>query len=177
MPNTNRKLIVASEKLFQANNILTQFAKDHDIVTFNYDSQLSMKANAKAVYKKIIHLLEKSYDEIIFMGHKQDCNVLYELYDHKGIIFTAGVFVDYKKAPAYEPSQITQSHLFMESKVYSFSTSIERKRPVVYLTDHQSCPSLLGIRSKRLAQEIFGCIVYGVYDVNFLEGTPSSFLS
>ncbi len=176
MPNKNRKLIVASEKLFQPNNILTEFAIDHDIVTFSYNPQLSVRANSKAIYKKIIHLLEKNYDTVVFMGHGLDCNVLYELYDNKSLIFTAGVFVNFKQVQGYNPSQITQEHLFSESKIYSFTTGVNKKRPVNYLSSHQSIPTILGIRSKRLAQEIFGCVVYGAYGLDYLEGSPSSFV-
>lgn len=178
MPNkTKRKLIVGSEKLFVANNILEQFSIDHDILTFSYDHTLSVKSNTKALYKKMSPYLAKGYDKIVFMGHGLDCNVLYEMYDDKNFVFNAGIFVNYKKVNDYQISSITQEHLFMETKIYSFSTYGDKKRPLAYLTDHQSLKSILGnIRNKRLAQEIFGCVVYGAYQMNGLKGKPTAFI-
>lgn len=178
MPNkTKRKLIVASEKLFISNNILEQFSIDHDILTFSYNDNLNLRSNSKALYKLMKRHLEKGYDKIVFMGHGVDCNLLYELYDDKDMVFTAGVFVNYKKPQGEQVSDITQEHLFMETKIYSFSTYGDKKRPVAYLTDHQSLRTVFGnIRSKRLAQEIFGCIVYGAYQMNGLLGRPTAFI-
>jgi len=177
MPNkTNRKLIVGSEKLFLANNILEEFSIDHDILTFSYDKDLTLKANSKILYKALKTPLAKGYSKIVFMGHGLDCNLLYELYDDKGLVFDAGVFVNYKKDRNTEISLITQEHLNIETKIYSFSTFGDKKRPVAYLTDHQPLKTLFATtRSKRLAQEIFGCVVYGAYQMNGLKGKPTAF--
>jgi hypothetical protein len=179
MPNkTNRKLIVGSEKLFQPNNILEQFSIDHDVLTFSYNDNLSLKANSKVLYKVLRSYLAKGYDKLVFMGHGIDCNLLYELYDDKALKFDAGVFVNYKQSSDGEVSLITQEHLFMETKIYSFSTQGNEKRPVAYLTDHQSLRTAFRtIRSKRLAQEIYGCVVYGAYQMNGLKGKPTAFVS
>lgn len=179
MPNkTNRKLIVGSEKLFQPNHILEQFSLDHDVLTYSYNDNLTLKANSKVLYKLLKSHLAKGYDRLVFMGHEVDCNLLYELYDDKGLKFDAGVFINYKKTDDGEVSLITQEHLFMETKIYSFSTQGNEKRPVAYLTDHQSLRTVFGtIRSKRLAQEIYGCVVYGAYEMNSLYGEPTAFVS
>ena len=86
MPNkTNRKLIVGSEKLFQPNHILEQFSLDHDVLTYSYNDNLTLKANSKVLYKLLKSHLAKGYDRLVFMGHEVDCNLLYELYDDKGL--------------------------------------------------------------------------------------------
>ena len=179
MPNkTKRSLIVGSEKLFQANNIAYQFSKAHDIILFSYNNNISLKANSKALYRTIMtKLLEYKYENVTFMGHDIDCNILYGIYDDKGFIFTAGVFVNFKSVSETIPDHI-HDHLELEkAKVYNFVTKGNKKRPVKYLTDHQYIPSLFKtIRSKRLAQEIFGCVVYGAYKKDSLEGQPTRFL-
>ena len=169
MPNkTQRTLLVGSEKLFQANNILNQFSKEHDIYLYSYNENISLKANAKALYREILPLLRENYEQVVFMGYGSDCNLLYGLYDDKGLKFDAGVFVNY-----------LHEHLELDkAKIYSFVTKGNKKRPVEYLTDHQYVKSLFGtIRSKRLSQEIFGCVVYGAYNKDCLTGEPTLFLN
>jgi len=179
MPNkTKRSLIVGSEKLFQANNIAYQFSKAHDIILFSYNNNISLKANSKALYRTIMTKLSQyKYENVTFMGHDIDCNILYGIFDDKGFVFTAGVFVNYK--PVDQPiSYRLDDHLDLaQAKIYNFVTKGDKKRPVKYLTDHQYVHSLFGtIRSKRLAQEIFGCVVYGAYKKDSLEGKPTRFL-
>lgn len=178
MPNkTHRSLIVGSEKLFQANNILNQFSLGHDVYLFSYNENLSLKANAKALFRELIPHIRDNYEHITFMGHGVDCNVLYALYDDKNLKFDAGVFVNYK-TPEEVVSHHIHEHLELDkAKIYSFATKGNKKRPVEYLTDHQEINSLFGtIRSKRLAQEIFGCVVYGAYNKDYLTGEPTEFI-
>jgi hypothetical protein len=65
MPNKNTRLIIGSNKLFTYNNILTQFAYDHDIITYTYNEKLSLKANTKIVFKnikqKLIVMIKNNY--------------------------------------------------------------------------------------------------------------------
>ncbi len=179
MPNkTHRNLIVGSEKLFQANNILNQFSLQHDVYLFSYNENLSLKANAKALFRNLIPYLRDNYDNVIFMGHGIDCNVLYGLYDDKNLKFDAGVFINYQYCDDVVPSHIHEHLELDKAKIYSFVTKGNKKRPVEYLTDHQYVNSLFGtIRSKRLAQEIYGCVVYGAYNLNCLSGEPTEFIS
>lgn len=175
---TQRSLIVGSEKLFQANNILNQFAIGHDVYLFSYNENVSLKANAKALYKNLLPHLRSNYDHVTFMGHRVDCNLLYGLYDDKNLKFDAGVFVNYKRPDDVVASHVHE-HLELDgAKIYSFVTKGNKKRPVEYLTDHQYVKSLFGnTRSTKLAQEIFGCVVYGAYNVNGLVGEPTEFIS
>lgn len=179
MPNkTQRTLLVGSEKLFQANNILNQFSKEHDIYLCSYNENISLKANAKALYREILPLLRENYEQVVFMGYGSDCNLLYGLYDDKGLKFDAGVFVNYQHCDDSVPSHIHEHLELDKAKIYSFVTKGNKKRPVEYLTDHQYVKSLFGtIRSKRLSQEIFGCVVYGAYNKDCLTGEPTLFLN
>lgn len=179
MPNkTQRSLIVGSQTLFQANNILTEFAIGHDIYLFSYNDNLTLKANAKALYRELLPLLRQNYEHITFMGHGVDCNLLYGLYEDKNLKFDAGVFVNYK-AEKYGIESHIHEHLELDkAKIYSVVTKGNKKRPVEYLTSHQYVNSLFGtIRSKRLAQEIFGCVVYGAYNKDCLSGEPTAFIN
>jgi hypothetical protein len=178
MPNkTQRKLIVGSEKLFQPNNLLNQFGIGHDVYLFSYNENLSLKANSKALFREISHLLIQDYGHIVFMGHSVDCNILYGLYDDKNVKFDAGVFVNYKHCDDVIPRHIHEHLELDEAKIYSFVTKGNKKRPVEYLTDHQYVNSVFGnTRSKRLAQEIYGCVVYGAYSQDYLTGEPTAFI-
>jgi len=178
MPNkTNRSLIVGSQKLFQANNILTEFAIGHDVYLFSYDETLSLTANTKALFRDLLVYLRESYDHIVFMGYGVDCNILYGMCLDKNLYFDASVFVNYEEPYQMVPHRVHNLLAMKESKIYSFSTKGNEKRPVEYTTDHQYVKSLFGnIRSKRLAKEIFGCVVYGAYKQNYLSGQPTVFV-
>lgn len=177
MPNkTHRSLIVGSQKLFQANNILNQFPKGHDIYLFSYDETLPLSVNVKSLFRDLTIHLRENYDHIVFMGHGVDCNVLYGMCLDKNMYFDAGVFVNYKEPDEIVPHRVHNRLATEGSKIYSFATIGNKKRPVEYLTDHQEVNSLFGIRSKRLAQEIFGCVVYGAYGQNYLLGEPTEFI-
>jgi hypothetical protein len=176
MPNKNTRLIIGSNKLFTYNNILTQFAYDHDIITYTYNDKLSLKANTKIVYKNISYHIRQDYDSIVFMGTHVDSNLLYGLYDDKNLVFDAGVLVNYKTLSREgEVDLDTQWNISKETDIYTFNTNKkDTLPPVAHLKDHQYVPSILGnVRSRRLAMEIFGCVVYGTYNINGLEGANS----
>ena len=174
---TNRKLIVASEKLFISNSLLKEFMKDHDILTFNYDTSIDLEENSREVWKKFIMNLDYSYDKIVFMGHGVDCNIIYPLYRNKKLDFDAAVFVDYKNPdtllipPSYEEA-LRKSKV----KIYSFSTRNKKETPSAIIQSHQSLPWYHTTRSYRLAQEIYGCIVYDTYQENYLSGANSKLI-
>lgn len=178
MPNkTNRKLIVASEKLFISNSILNEFSKDHDILTFNYNPTLDLETNARAIWKRIKTHLDNSYERISFIAHGIDCNVIYSLFKDRNLDFDAAVFVDYQKPdtlgilPTYE-NALKNSKV----KIYSFSTRNKKETPLAIIQSHQSLPWYYTTRSRRLAQEIYGCIVYDAYQQNYLSGANSRFI-
>jgi hypothetical protein len=178
MPN-NKRLIIGSNKLFANNTIATEFAKAHDIITFEYDPQLTLKANTKELWKNISYHLRQDYVSVIFMAQGIESNLLYSLYEDKNLTFDAGVFVNYKTLP--EVGQIsleTQWEVFQKTKLYTFSTNKkDTLPPVAHLQDHQYVPTFFGTtRSKRLAKEMFGCVLYGGYQAMSLEETNSVFI-
>lgn len=170
MLNTNRKLLVASGTLFISPKILNQFSKDHDIVLFNYNPTIDLKQNARALFKSLQKHLDWGYDKYIFLGKGQDCTLCYALYEHKNMLFDAAVFVNYKELePISDDTKIT---LAKASKIFSYST--KKGGTPVEATNHQNLNTLFGTtRSKRLAQDIYGQIVYGVYNELYLDGKAS----
>lgn len=175
----NKRLIIGSNKLFNSNTIATQFAKAHDIVTFNYNPILSLRANTKELWKQISQHLRQDYDSVVFMGVGIEANLLYSLYKDKNYTFTAGVFVNYE--PSENVGQIdlaTQWEVYQKTKIYTFSTNKkDTLPPVAHLQDHQYIHTMFGtIRSKRLAQEMYGCVLYGAYQALGLEETNSVFI-
>lgn len=169
MPNnTNRKLIVAQQDLFYHSSILNQIPKDHDIYLFKYDNLLDVRSNSKAIYRNTVlpAFSNGGYSHLSFMAQNKACNVLYELYKDKQIEFGAGVFVNFN----FTNSEIDMSQ---KTKIYSFSTDGKEKRPT-HCEAHQSLKTIFhSTRSKRLGKEIAGCLTYGYYQENYLEGTPT----
>lgn len=165
--SNNRKLIVGSEKLFLSNQLATMFSKDHDILLFSYDDKLNPKDNSRMIWRTLSKMFAKEYDKIVFMGLGSDCNVLQNLYKDRGLAFDAGVLVNYTKI---DSESIVEKD--SAKKIWSFSN---KKRPEIVSYNHQSLPWYYTIRSKRLAQEIYGTIVYGVYDQTYLDGDVTEF--
>ena len=178
MLNTNRKLMIVSQTLIPSNKIFEEFKEDHDFYFFEYNPQLSLLSNCKRVYKDIKEYIMSDYQHIVFMGHGQDCNVLYGLYEDKNLVFDAGVFVNYE-SPTNEsvPHQVKDS-MSPETKIYSYSTHKKNlDQPIIGISIHQYVPTLLGgFNSKRLAQEIYGAVVYDTYSELFLQGPKSVFI-
>lgn len=176
MPN-NKRLIIATDKLFVHNAIATEFAKAHDILTFTYNPNMSLSQNTKVVWKNALYHVQQKYESMVFMGTGSNCNLLYSLYEDKNLEFDAGVFVNYK-----EPKDIInlklQEQVSKITDIYTFGTSKKNTLPpVAYVKDHQCVNTLFGTtRSKRLALEIYGCVVYGTYHANTLEETNSVFI-
>jgi hypothetical protein len=148
--------------------------KDHDILTFNYSTFMDLEENTREVWKKIKMNLDNPYEKIVFIAHGVDCNIIYPLYRNKKLDFDAAVFVDYKNPdtllvpPSYEEA-LKKSKV----KIYSFSTRNKKETPCAVIQSHQSLPWYYTIRSRRLAQEIYGCVVYDTYQENYLSGANS----
>lgn len=170
MLNTNRKLIVGSGELFISSKIMEQFSKDHTIVTFTYNPLISLKENSKIIFKKLQRHLDAGYDKYVFFGKGQDCNLYYALYEHKKMLFDAGVFVNFfPTTEKIKPETI--QFLKDNSKLFSYSTGKKNGHLPKEMTNHQIIKTpLRTTRSKKLAQDMYGQIVYGVYQENFLEG-------
>jgi hypothetical protein len=178
MPN-NKRLIIGSNKLFIHNTIANEFRKAHDIITYSYIPELSLKSNTKELWKDISYHVRQDYDSVVFMAQGFESNLLYSLYKDKGLTFTAGVFVNYK-APVDE-GQVdlgTQYEISQKTRIYTFSTNKkDTLPPVAHLQDHQYVPALFSTtRTKRLAQEIYGCVLYGAYQAIKIEETNSVFI-
>lgn len=171
MLNSNRKLIVGSGSLFISSKIMEQFPKDHDIVTFNYDSKITLVQNSKMLFKYLQKHLDWGYDKYIFMGNAHDCNLCYALYKHKNLLFDAAVFVNYE--PSQEISEDTQISVGKATKIFSYTT--KKTTAPAQVVNHQSIKTVFGtVRSERLAQDIYSQLVYGVYEEMYLEGPATT---
>lgn len=169
MPNTNRKLLVASEKLFISNNILNQFSKDHDVLLFSYDNKKTLEENSRATWRDITTLIGLSYDQVIFMGVGQECNLSYHLYEKRNLFFDAVVFINYEPENPGELNEFIKEKMVLDkSKIYTLSN---KKKLNMISDNHEQLPWYSTIRSKRLAQAIYSFVVYDSYSQDGLDGT------
>lgn len=174
---TNRKLIVGSEKLFTSNNLAYEFGKDHDIFLYSYDQNKDVTYNSRMIWRDLKPYLVKSYDHITFMGHGMDANVVYDLHMERRLDFDAIVTVNHLLPVSVDNWEKVHDELLQTaSKRYSFSYGTNTKRPVIIFDNHQSLPFFTTLRSRRLAQEIYGCVVYGAYEQTHLVGSNTEFI-
>lgn len=174
---TNRKLLVGSQKLLNTNNILVEFSKDHDIIQFSYNPNETLEKNTRLLWRHIRMYIASPYQKLTFMGIGQECNLMYELYDKKNLVFDAGVFVNYKDPVDGKVSlQLQKDMSLAGTKIYTYSTYNKKEHPVVISQSHQALPLYSTIRSQRLAKEIYGCVVYGSYCENYLDGPNTKVL-
>ena len=174
---TNRKLIVGSEILFVSNNLLTQFSKDHDIFTFHLNDKQSLDTTARQVWRDLKPYLQKDYDHIVFMGYKDDSDVVFRLNQDRNLAFDAAVFVNYEPTGEIDSLALSIEKLEQaQTKVYSFNYGHKKNRLDGLVENHQSLPIWTNLRSERLASEIYGCVVYGAYQQTSLSGTNTEFI-
>lgn len=174
---TNRKLIVGSEKLFTSNNLAYEFGKDHDIFLYSYDMNKDVSYNSRIIWRDLKPYLVKPYEHVSFMGYGLDANVVYDLHLTRQLKFDAIVTVNHKFINQFEDWEKTHNELLQTSaKMYSFSYGTNTKRPVIIFDNHQSLPFFTSLRSRRLAQEIYGCVVYGAYEQTHLVGSNTEFI-
>ena len=174
---TNRKLIVGSEILFVSNNLLTQFAKDHDIFTFHHNEKDSLDTTARHIWRDLKSYLIKDYDHIVFMGFKDDSDIVFKLNEDRNLLFDAAVFVNYEPTGEIDSLALSIDKLTQaQVNLYSFGYGGKKNRLDGLVENHQSLPIWTNLRSERLAQEIYGCVVYGTYKQVSLSGTNTEFI-
>lgn len=174
---TNRNLIVGSEVLFVSNNLLSMFSKDHDIFTFHHERHESIDTTARLVWRDLKPLLQKDYDNIIFMGYRDDSDIVFDLFKHRKLAFNAAIFVNYESAGQIQDLHKELADLKQAGvDLYSFSYGIDKNRLANLIETHQSLPIWSNLRSTRLAEEIFGCVLYGTYQMTSLSGSNTEFV-
>lgn len=174
---TNRNLIVASEVLFVSNNILSLFSKNHDIFTFHHERDQAIETTEKQIWRDLKPFLMKDYESIIFIGYRDDCDVIFDLFESRNLIFDAAIFVNYEPVKRTENlNQYLHGLKKAGTNLYSFSYGTDKNRLANLIETHQSLPIWTNLRSTRLAQEIFGCVLYDTYQMTYLSGTNTEFI-
>lgn len=174
---TNRNLIVGSEILFVSNNLLSMFSKDHDIFTFHHERHKDIKETERLIWRDLKPYLQKDYDNIIFIGYRDDSDIVFELFKTRNLIFNAAVFVNYEPAGQIDDIRKALHDLKKaKTKIYSFSYGTDKNRLANLIETHQSLSVWTNLRSTRLAQEIFGCVLYDTYEMTSLSGTNTEFI-
>lgn len=173
MPNN---ILVGSEKLFRTKapwkierSLLGTITNDHQVLLFDQcKDNKTYKKTAKRLAKQLNYRSDFNTDKFIFIGLGNDCRVVMDLYLNHGFKFDAAVFINNLYSPSkYDP-------ILDHCSIYNFYTNkqyemlnIEGAEVNQYIKTR-----LPAHMSNRLAQEVFGCLLYQTYERTYLNNTP-----
>ena len=168
MPNN---ILVGSEKLFRSKapwtldtSFLGLFSQDHTLLLFNTDNdnEIQRKTTQKlslALFTKA----QKEHDNLLFIGYENECRMIIDLHEKFKFNFDCVVLVN----NPYEESMY--SSLYGNTNLYNFYTNSKGFDLAGADINQRIKTTLPAYMSKRLALEVFGCVVYGAYEKNGLE--------
>jgi hypothetical protein len=166
------KLIIGSDKLFSQkhkNSFYDLFKNEHNI----YKIDKSSINSAQDIYSSIEYQLDQDYSHKTFIGCYEDVEILFDLYLDHNISFDAAVFVNgrFSSYPRINDKRLTND-LAKDTKVYNLYGKGFLNQPIAFAHINQQIPTLISPSfSSRFSLEAFGLLVYGHYDVNYLEDT------
>jgi hypothetical protein len=108
-------------------------------------------------------------DKLIFIGIGDDCRVVMDLYLNHGFKFDAAVFINNLYSPSkYEP-------ILDHCSIYNFYTKPEYKMLDIEGAEVNEYikTKLPAHMSNRVAQEVFGCLLYQTYERTYLDNVPA----
>lgn len=179
----NPYFLIGSEKLFltPTNNFINQFKYGHIITLIESQDRASMTkdditAENKKLYRNLAIHWKINYQAKVFVGYKQDCLFLYDLYRDYGITFDAAVFIN------FDFSQISNKDAEVKDStvIYNFYSDKKKYGYTKASKVNQYIPVRIGspAYSKRFAMETAGVLTYGTYNVlDIVKKTPSQYYS
>jgi len=173
MPNN---ILVGSEKLFRTKapwkierSLLGTITNDHQVLLFDQcKDNKTYKKTAKRLAKQLNYRSDFNTDKLIFIGLGNDCRVVMDLYLNHGFKFDAAVFINNLYSPSkYDP-------ILDHCSIYNFYTNKEYEMLNIEGAEvNQYIKTRLPAHmSNRLAQEVFGCLLYQTYERTYLNNTP-----
>ena len=174
MPNN---ILVGSEKLFRTKapwkierSLLGTITNDHQVLLFDQcKDNKTYKKTAKRLAKQLTYMNKVQTDKLIFIGLGNDCRVVMDLYLNHGFKFDAAVFINNLYSPSkYDP-------ILDHCSIYNFYTNKEYEMLNIEgaeVNEHVKT-KVPAHMSNRLAQEVFGCLLYQTYDRTYLDNVPA----
>jgi hypothetical protein len=173
MPNN---ILVGSEKLFRTKapwkierSLLGTITNDHHVLLFDECKDYkTYKKTAKKLARTLTYKNDIKTDKLIFIGLGNDCRVVIDLYLNHGFKFDAAVFINNTYSPTiYDP-------IIDHCSIYNFYTNQSYEMLSI---DGAEVNEFIKTRlpahmSNRLAQEVFGCLLYQTYERTYLDNTP-----
>jgi len=174
MPNN---ILVGSEKLFRTKapwkidrSLLGTITNDHLVLLFDQcKDNKTYKKTAKKLAKQLTYMNTIQTDKLIFIGIGNDCRVVMDLYLNHGFKFDAAVFINNLYSPSkYEP-------ILDHCSIYNFYTKPEYKMLDIEGAEVNEYikTKLPAHMSNRVAQEVFGCLLYQTYERTYLDNVPA----
>jgi hypothetical protein len=174
MPNN---ILVGSEKLFRTKapwkidrSLLGTITNDHLVLLFDQcKDNKTYKKTAKKLAKQLTYMNTIQTDKLIFIGIGNDCRVVIDLYLNHGFKFDAAVFINNLYSPSkYEP-------ILDHCSIYNFYTKPEYKMLDIEGAEVNEYikTKLPAHMSNRVAQEVFGCLLYQTYERTYLDNVPA----
>lgn len=168
MPN---HILVGSEKLFRTKNpwrinssLIGQLSADHRLLLFTTDNTKDYNRKITTKLSRVLYKqCQKPYNKMTFIGYKNECRMVTDLYEKHGFKFDHVVLIDNTfREPMYKD-------LYKHSLLYNFFTDLEG----VYLAgahiNEYVKTKLPAHLSNRLALEVVGCLLYDGYGLDGLQ--------
>jgi len=174
MPNN---ILVGSEKLFRTktpwrvnSSMLGQLSRDHRLLLFNTDNDKEFNRTKMAYLSvRLFEETQKHYNKLTFIGLEHECRVVVDLYEKKRFIFDNVVLIN----NTYPESMFDP--IFAHSAIYNFWTKQKNNYgPIAGAEVNQYVNTKLPAHvSNRLALEVSGTLIYGAYNMDYLNQTYS----
>lgn len=174
MPNN---ILVGSEKLFRTKapwkidrSLLGTITNDHLVLLFDEcKDNKTYKKTAKKLAKQLTYMNTIQTDKLIFIGLGHDCRIVMDLYLNHGFKFDAAVLINNTYSPTkYDP-------ILDHCSIYNFYTNKEYSMLDIDGAEvNQHIKTKLPAHmSNRVAQEVFGCLLYQTYERTYLDNVPA----
>lgn len=174
MPNN---ILVGSEKLFRTKapwkierSLLGTITNDHHVLLFDKGKDnKTYKKIAKKLARQLTYRNNIKTDKLIFIGLEDDCRIVTDLYLEHGFKFDAAVFINNTHSPTkFDP-------IIDHCSIYNFYTNQAYEMLSI---DGAEVNEFVKTRlpahmSNRLAQEVYGCLLYQTYERTYLDNTPA----
>lgn len=170
MPNN---ILVGSERLFRSknpwtidNSLLGLLSPDHSLLLFNTNNRDDFdRKKTQSLSINLFNLSQVSYGKVLFIGLENECRVAVDLHDKYGFDFDCVVLVNNPYEDSFYESLSTDTLLY---NFYTNSNGFDLAGADINQRITTPLPASM---SKRLALEIYGCVLYGAYDKDDLSKT------
>ena len=174
MPNN---ILVGSEKLFRTKapwkierSLLGTITNDHHVLLFDEcKDNKTYKKMVKKLARQLTYRNSIKTDKLIFIGLASDCKVVTSLYLDHGFKFDAAVLINNPYSPTkYDP-------IIDHCSIYNFYTKPGYEMLSIEGAEVNELVKtrLPAHMSNRLAQEVFGCLLYQTYERTYLSSIPA----